>query len=101
MSTIGPEVPGEKFVSDDELKSLLERWTAPQPSKTLDQRIANSYYTEMGSAEKAVTSAQFPQSQHEVVKMKFCSTCKEEFADKFSFCPVDGAPLNVLVSEPE
>jgi TonB family protein len=101
MSTIGPEVPGEKFVSDDELKSLLERWVAPQPSKTLDQRVANSYYTEMGNAEQAATSAQFPQSQNEVVKMKFCSTCKEEFADKFSFCPVDGTPLNVLVSEPE
>src|SRR6185503_18988684 len=101
MSTIGPEIPGEKFVSEDELKSLLERWVAPQPSKTLDQRIANSYYTELGNAEQAVTSAQFPQSQHEVVKMKFCSTCKEEFADKFSFCPVDGTPLNVLVPEPE
>jgi len=25
--------------------------------------------------------------------MKFCSVCKEEFADKFSFCPVDGTPL--------
>ena len=25
--------------------------------------------------------------------MKFCSTCREEFADKFSFCPVDGTPL--------
>jgi TonB family protein len=101
MSTIGPEMPGEKFVSDDELKSLLERWVAPQPSKTLDQRIANSYYMEMGNAEKAASAAQFPQSQNEVVKMKFCSTCKEEFADKFSFCPVDGNPLNVLVSEPE
>lgn len=33
--------------------------------------------------------------------MKFCSTCKEEFADKFSFCPVDGTPLNALVPEPE
>lgn len=101
MSTSGPELPGEKFGTDNELKSLLERWTAPQPSKTLDQRIANSYYTEMGNAEKAVASAQFPLSQNEVVKMKFCSTCKEEFADKFSFCPVDGTPLNVLVSEPE
>ena len=101
MSTIGPEIPGEKFVSEDELKSLLERWVAPQPSKTLDQRIANSYYTELGNAEQAATSAQFPLSQHEVVKMKFCSTCKEEFADKFSFCPVDGTPLNVLVPEPE
>ncbi|MGA9997411.1 MAG: hypothetical protein WBP93_18475, partial [Pyrinomonadaceae bacterium] len=26
--------------------------------------------------------------------MKTCSTCQEEFADKFSFCPVDGTPLN-------
>jgi len=101
MSTIGPEIPGEKFVSEDELKGLLERWVAPQPSKNLDQRIANSYYMELGNAEQAVTSAQFPQSQHEVVKMKFCSTCKEEFADKFSFCPVDGTPLNVFVPEPE
>ncbi|HXQ73223.1 MAG TPA: energy transducer TonB, partial [Pyrinomonadaceae bacterium] len=29
----------------------------------------------------------------EVVSMKFCSRCEEEFADKFSFCPVDGTPL--------
>jgi TonB family protein len=28
--------------------------------------------------------------------MKKCSTCQEEFADKFSFCPVDGTPLNAL-----
>ncbi len=101
MSTIGPEVPDEKFVSETGLKSLLERWIAPQPSKTLDQRIANSYHREMGSAGPATTAARFPLSQHEVVKMKFCSTCKEEFADKFSFCPVDGTPLNVLVSETE
>ena len=26
--------------------------------------------------------------------MKTCSTCQEQFADKFSFCPVDGTPLN-------
>ncbi len=26
--------------------------------------------------------------------MKQCSTCQEEFADKFGFCPVDGTPLN-------
>jgi TonB family protein len=26
--------------------------------------------------------------------MKQCSTCQEQFADKFSFCPVDGTPLN-------
>jgi TonB family protein len=26
--------------------------------------------------------------------MKLCPTCEEEFADKFSFCPVDGTSLN-------
>jgi TonB family protein len=55
----------------------------------------------MGSADLLVASARFAQSQNEVVKMKFCSTCKEEFADKFSFCPVDGTPLHVPVAEPE
>ncbi|HEY0547848.1 MAG TPA: hypothetical protein VGC91_20885, partial [Pyrinomonadaceae bacterium] len=30
--------------------------------------------------------------------MKQCSTCLEEFADKFSFCPVDGTPLNGAVA---
>src|SRR5215212_6055286 len=33
--------------------------------------------------------------------MKQCSTCNEEFADKFGFCPVDGTPLDVAVAEPE
>src|SRR5258706_2422102 len=101
MSTIQPEGPEENFFSDTELKNLLERWIAPQPSKSLDQRIANSYHREMGSADPATTAAKFPHSQHEVVTMKVCSTCKEEFADKFGFCPVDGTPLNVLVSKPE
>jgi TonB family protein len=100
-STIEPEVPGENFVSEDELKSLLDRWIAPQPSKSLDQRVVNSYHREMGSADPAAASLRFPQSHNEVVKMKFCSTCKEEFADKFSFCPVDGTSLNVFVAEPE
>lgn len=101
MSTIEPELPEENFVSEDELKSLLDRWIAPQPAKTLDQRIANSYHREMGNLEAAAGAAQFSLSQNEVVKMKFCSTCKEEFADKFGFCPVDGTPLNVLVQKTE
>lgn len=32
--------------------------------------------------------------------MKQCATCQEEFADKFSFCPVDGSPLNGLEESP-
>src|SRR4029078_12970251 len=72
--------PEEEFVSDDELKSLLKRWVAPGPSRVLDKRIETSFAREFSGAE-------------EVVSMKFCSVCKEEFADKFSFCPVDGTPL--------
>ena len=72
--------PEEEFVSDDELSSLLERWVAPGPSRVLDKRIKTSFAREFSGA-------------HEVVLMKFCSVCKEEFADKFSFCPVDGTPL--------
>jgi TonB family protein len=33
--------------------------------------------------------------------MKRCTTCQEEFADKFGFCPVDGTPLSLYVNEPQ
>ncbi len=33
--------------------------------------------------------------------MKFCFTCREEFDDKFSFCPVDGTPLNAAAHQDE
>src|SRR5215217_2287802 len=33
--------------------------------------------------------------------MKFCSVCEEEFADKFSFCPVDGTPLTPVATKVE
>ena len=98
-SNIGSGEPGDNFVSEDDLKNLLDRWITPATPKTLDQRVANSYHMEFGSAGRA-ESVLFPPSQEEVVKMKFCSTCKEEFADKFSFCPVDGTPLNAPVAEP-
>jgi TonB family protein len=82
--------PEEEFISDDELSSLLGRWVAPGPSRVLDKRIETSFAREFSRAE-------------EVVLMKFCSVCKEEFADKFSFCPVDGTPLKAVtppVEEP-
>src|SRR6185295_18989129 len=100
-STFDPENPGERFVSEQELRSLLENWRAPEPPKTLDQRVANSYYNELGSAGTASDSVLFPHSLDEVVKMKFCSKCKEAFAEKFSFCPVDGTPLNGQFTPPE
>jgi TonB family protein len=99
---IEPDGPGGKFGTEDDLKSLLDRWIVPETSKSLDQRVINSYYKELVSVDAAAASVVptlFPQSQKEVVAMKFCSTCREEFADKFSFCPVDGTPLSAVVPE--
>ena len=93
--------PGDSFISEDDLKSLLDQWIAPNPSKELDQRVVNSYHREFEGAGTAANSVLLPQSQKEVRAMKFCSTCREEFADKFSFCPVDGTPLATPVAEPE
>jgi TonB family protein len=95
--------PESEFVSDDELKSLLERWNAPGPSRVLDKRIANSFAREFSGADGLSQSVLLPQRREEVVSMKFCSRCEEEFADKFSFCPVDGTPLTSVsqrVEEP-
>src|SRR5215213_4334612 len=88
--------PEEEFVSDNELKSLLERWVAPGPSRVLDKRIETSFAREFSGADGLSQSVLLPHRREEVVSMKFCSVCKEEFADKFSFCPVDGTPLAAI-----
>jgi len=91
--------PEDELISDDELKSLLERWIAPGPSRVLDKRVETSFAREFSGADGLSQSVLLPHRQQEVVSMKFCSVCKEEFADKFSFCPVDGTPLT-MVSQP-
>src|SRR6185503_9509930 len=88
--------PEDEFVSDNELKSLLKRWVAPEPSRVLDERIKTSFAREFSGADGLSQSVLLPHRREEVVSMKFCSVCKEEFADKFSFCPVDGTPLNTV-----
>ena len=99
-SIIEPDGPGEPLFSEDELKDLLNQWVAPDPPKSLDQRVANSYHMAFENRDTvAESSGLLPQSQKEVGTMKFCSTCREEFADKFSFCPVDGTPLNAPAVE--
>jgi len=90
--------PEEEFISDDELKSLLERWVAPGPSRVLDKRIETSFAREFSGADRLSQSVLLPHRREEVVSMKFCSVCKEEFADKFSFCPVDGTPLSAAAA---
>ncbi|PWT92860.1 MAG: hypothetical protein C5B55_05510 [Blastocatellia bacterium] len=93
--------PGDEFVSEDKLKSLLERWSAPGPSRVLDKRIETSFAREFSGADGLLQSVLPPQSREEVVSMKFCSRCQEEFADKFSFCPVDGTPLSTVAAATE
>jgi len=89
----------EDFVSEDDLKALLERWIAPGPSKLLDKRIETSFAREFSGAAGLSQSMPLPQTREEVVTMKFCTRCEEEFADKFSFCPVDGTPLTVVARQ--
>ena len=93
--------PEKEFVSDDELKSLLERWNAPGPSRVLDKRIATSFAREFSGADRLSQSVLLPHRREEEVSMKFCSRCEEEFADKFSFCPVDGTPLTTVSARVE
>src|SRR5258708_20276306 len=83
-----------KFMQDDELRSLLREWSPPDAPGSLDQRVAVAYQQAMGSSALLSNSALSPQRDSEVVTMKFCDTCQEEFADRFSFCPVDGTPLS-------
>src|SRR5688572_21664860 len=88
--------PEDKFDSEDELKALLERWTTPGPSRVLDKRIETSFAREFSGADGLSKPVLLPLRREEVASMKFCSKCQEDFADKFSFCPVDGTPLTVV-----
>src|SRR3989440_7366140 len=90
-----------KFMQDDELRSLLRQWSAPDAPNSLDNRVAATYQRVMEKP-AALNSAFHSQrdSDSEVVAMKFCSTCEEQFADRFSFCPVDGTPLSAVPVAP-
>ncbi|HEY3102526.1 MAG TPA: TonB family protein [Pyrinomonadaceae bacterium] len=81
-----------KFMQDEGLHDLLRQWKAPETPDSLDNRVAAAY--QQSISVKAASDLAFnPERDSEVVKMKFCNTCQEEFADRFSFCPVDGTPL--------
>ena len=85
-----------RFMRDEELRVLLNKWNAPDAPGSLDERITASYRQSMTSV--GSLSSLDPQRDSEVVKMKFCSTCQEQFADRFSFCPVDGTPLSAVAA---
>jgi TonB family protein len=91
-----------KFMQDEDLRDLLRQWNVPKTPDTLDNRVAAAYQQSRSGG--SVSDLAFnPKRDSEVVKMKFCNTCQEEFAERFSFCPVDGSPLTEVqaaVSEP-
>jgi len=84
------------FLKDEDLHNLLDRWSSPAPSRSLDERVNASYHQMIESAR--LSPAIQAQRSSEVVTMKVCSTCHEEFADRFSFCPVDGSSLNAIAA---
>src|SRR5260370_26494633 len=84
-----------KFMQDHELRSLLRQWSAPGVPNSLDNRVASTYQRVMQET-AALNSAFHSQRDSEGVAMKCCSTCEEQFADRFSFCPVDGTPVSAV-----
>jgi TonB family protein len=85
-----------KFMQDDELRSLLRQWSVPDAPGSLDERVAAAYQQAISNPTLLSNSALNSQRGSEVVTMKFCDTCQEQFADRFSFCPVDGTPLSAV-----
>jgi TonB family protein len=87
----------------DDLSLLLWKWQAPVPSASLNGRMMSAYRAEFKDelVEESLISDSSEVSGSSLVKetrMKTCPTCREDFADKFSFCPVDGTPLNELAA---
>jgi TonB family protein len=89
-----------KFMQDEDLRNLLRQWSVPDVPGSLDNRVAASYQQMTSSPAALSNSAVHSQRDSEVVAMKFCSACQEQFADRFSFCPVDGTPLEAALATP-
>jgi hypothetical protein len=51
------------LLPDDQLKTLLERWTAPGPSRVLDKRIASSFNREFSGADGLSQSVLLPKGE--------------------------------------
>src|SRR5260370_2293950 len=88
--------PDAQFLKDAELQDLLGRWSVPDPPWSLDNRVSAAYNLMMADAAMRPDPTLHPQHGSEVATMKVCSTCQEQFADRFSFCPVDGSPLTLV-----
>src|ERR1043165_3773587 len=79
-----------KFMQDEELRNLLNKCSAPEAPGSLDQRVVAAYQQATVGMNEHLSSIVDPQKGSEVVKMKFCNTCQEQFADRFGFSQVKG-----------
>jgi hypothetical protein len=84
------------MLREHELAGLLRTWIAPNVTKSLDRRLADSFLSCFPMNSNLKRPHTWP-AELEVL-MKTCTACEEEFEDKFSFCPVDGTPLNLLAA---
>ncbi|HKQ52640.1 MAG TPA: energy transducer TonB [Pyrinomonadaceae bacterium] len=85
-SSHGDGPPAHDAADERGLKALFQLWSVPKTPARLDWRIIESY------------RQQILEGDRQEVFMKQCPTCQEEFANKFSFCPVDGTPLDELTA---
>jgi len=85
-----------EMLREHELAGLLRAWIVPNVTDSLDRRLAQSFH----SCFPMNSNLERPHtwSAELEVFMKTCTACEEQFEDKFSFCPVDGTPLNSLAA---
>ena len=77
--------PEEEFVSDNELKSLLKRWDAPEPSRVLDERIKTSFAREFSGADGLSQSVLLPHRREEVVSISSVQYVKKSLLTSSAF----------------
>lgn len=85
------------MLREHELVDLLRAWRVPTIAESLGRRLACSFLLSF-PVKSSLKRRPAGLAEREVL-MKTCTACEEEFEDKFSFCPVDGTPLNFLAAE--
>ncbi len=79
-----------------ELAGLLRAWIAPNVTESLDGRLSYSFLS-CFPVNSNLMRRHIRLADLEIF-MKTCMACEEQFENKFSFCPVDGTPLNSLAA---
>lgn len=84
------------MLREHELAELLRAWIVPKVTESLNRRLAHSFLLCFPIENKL--KRPYTWAREREVFMKTCMACEEQFEDEFSFCPVDGTPLNSLAA---